>query len=203
MKAKDSPSPSRASGDMRQLLEGRKDNRRGPAFSDVLKSLSERESKKRDLVDILGPNTPQSAVQALPELSFQGEPSVQETLPSAIDTKKLISLLVSEIRTEVPSSEHSAVDIEFNSKILNGLHVRITKSSHELNIAFSTASSSISKLLSDNSATLLNALVQRGYVEPTVSVQETAGPPAQPYQGSRRGRGNPKRDQGHQRNGQG
>jgi hypothetical protein len=88
----------------------------------------------------------------------------------------LLASLVQEIAAEAPPGGSSSVDIQFNSRTLEGLHVRIQKTGDSVQVQFSTSSDGIAQLLSANSQSLTAALTQRGYVAPAVSVQREQSP---------------------------
>src|SRR5262249_2239335 len=104
----------------------------------------------------------------------------------------LLASLVQEITAEAPPGGSSSIDIQFNSRTLEGLHVRVQKAGESVEVRFPTSSDAVSQLLNANADSLREALIQRGYVAPAVSVQQTQGPAAFPSGGSRR----PGRDRG-------
>jgi Flagellar hook-length control protein FliK len=88
----------------------------------------------------------------------------------------LLTSLVQEITLQAPPGSSAAVDIQFDSRTLNGLSVRVQKAGDSVEIRFSTSSEAVSRLLTTNAQSLSDALVQRGYVAPTVSIQQTSAP---------------------------
>jgi len=94
---------------------------------------------------------------------------------AAPELEPLLTSLVQEIVVEAPPGEHTSVDIQFDSRTLDGLHVRIQKTGDSVDVRFSTSSESVSRLLTAHSERLAEALAQRGYVAPSVSVQPPQG----------------------------
>jgi len=92
----------------------------------------------------------------------------------------ILSSLVEEITAAVPSGGNASVEIQFDSRTLQGLHVRIQKTGEGVEVRFTTSSEPVSRLLANNANTLAAALVQRGYTSPLISVQapSTAAPSA-------------------------
>jgi flagellar hook-length control protein FliK len=92
------------------------------------------------------------------------------------NSEAMVSSLVREITVQMPQGSAKSVDIQFDSRTLQGLHVRIQKSGdNALNVQFSTASEAVSRLLTNNSRALTEALEQRGYVAPVITVQRPEG----------------------------
>jgi flagellar hook-length control protein FliK len=94
---------------------------------------------------------------------------------AAPELEPLLTSLVDEITVEAPPDGRTSIDIQFDSRTLEGLHVRIQKAGHAVEVRFSTSSEAISRLLTANSGRLTEALIQRGYVAPNVSVQRPQG----------------------------
>jgi hypothetical protein len=90
----------------------------------------------------------------------------------------LVSSLVREITVQVPPGGAASVDIQFDSRTLEGLHVRVQKSDQGVEVRLSTSSEAVSRLLTANAQSLTEALAQRGYVAPVVTVQRTQDSPA-------------------------
>jgi flagellar hook-length control protein FliK len=90
-------------------------------------------------------------------------------------SEALVASLVREITVQIPPSGAKSVDIQFGSRTLQGLHVRIQNAGGGLNVQFSTSSEAISRLLTSNTHALTDALQQRGYVSPVITVQRTEG----------------------------
>jgi flagellar hook-length control protein FliK len=101
----------------------------------------------------------------------------------------LLASLVQEVAAEAPPGGVSSVEIQFDSRTLEGLHVRLEKTGDKIGVRFSTASEAVTRLLTANVDRLTEALVQRGYVAPSVSVQRvgaTAGTSPGDFRDSRR-----------------
>jgi hypothetical protein len=90
----------------------------------------------------------------------------------------LVSSLVREITVHVPPAGAVSVDIQFDSRTLEGLHVRVQKSEQGVEVRLSTSSEAVSRLLTANAQSLTDALAQRGYAAPVVTVQRTQDSPA-------------------------
>ena len=90
-------------------------------------------------------------------------------------TEAFLVSLVQEIAVEAPPGGNASVDIQFDSRTLDGLRVRVQKKGDSVEVRFSTSSDAVSQLLTANSQSLADALVQRGYVAPAVSVQRAPG----------------------------
>ena len=88
----------------------------------------------------------------------------------------LLAPLLQEITVQAPPGSNASVDIQFDSRTLQGLHVRVQKAGEGVQIQFSTSSETISRLLTANAQSLSDALLQRGYVSPTVSIQQPSAP---------------------------
>jgi hypothetical protein len=106
-----------------------------------------------------------------PPLPFYDVASV-DTAHGVPQSDVLLASLVQEITVESPPGSGTSVDIQFDSRTLNGLHVRVQKTDDSVDIRFATSSEAVSRLLTANVQSLAEALVQRGYVAPTVSVHQ-------------------------------
>jgi hypothetical protein len=116
----------------------------------------------------------------------------------------LLTSLIQEITVEAPPGGASSVEIQFDSRTLDGLHVRVQKAGEGVEVRFSTSSEAVSRLLSANADKLAEALVERGYVAPNVSVQRAQGPTAfstsESGRSGRDGNSRGRQDQGRGRN---
>jgi flagellar hook-length control protein FliK len=150
-----------------------------PKYSGVLEVLKDKKDRRDSAVseDLKRDSTLLN--DAAPEL-----PAVTPPMPAhvvRVDTgnaaapisEALVASLVSEITVQMPPGNGKLVDIHFDSRTLQGLHVRIQNSGGGLNVQFSTSSDAISRLLTSNSHALTDALQQRGYVSPVITVQRT------------------------------
>jgi hypothetical protein len=130
----------------------------GKPFADVLKG--KKEEAPAVLTAFAAPPPPRD-----PAPVSEGQ---EVAKPEAI-----VSSLVEEIAAVAPPDASSAVDIQFNSRTLEGLHVRVQKTSEGVEVRFTASSEKVSRLLATNAESLATALIQRGYVAPTISVQST------------------------------
>jgi hypothetical protein len=117
--------------------------------------------------------------------------SVDAGHEAAAPGNPLLASLVREVTVAAPPAGGASVDIQFDSRTFEGLHVRIQKSGDSVHVRFATSSGAVSRLLEANAHTLSEALAQRGYAAPTVTVQRVEpGSAASPGGDSRRsGRG--------------
>jgi flagellar hook-length control protein FliK len=90
-------------------------------------------------------------------------------------SEALVASLVREITVQMPPGGTRSVDIQFDSRTLQGVRVRIQNADGGLNVQFSTSSQAISRLLTSNVHALADALQQRGYVSPVITVQRPEG----------------------------
>lgn len=111
------------------------------------------------------------------------------------ELEPLLASLVQEIMVVAPARGPASVEIQFDSRTLNGLHVRIEKAGESLEIRLSTSSDAVSRLLATNVPMLAEALVQRGYVAPRILVQPAQGStPSSTGESTRQGRAGDNRD---------
>ena len=175
-------------------------------FSDVLKDEKQRteapgkDGGKRETVEPEEPGKHEPLVvsdaagdaaavaPALVPIPFRDVAPVDAGHAMASQSEVLLASLVQEIAVEVPPGGGSSVDIQFDSRTLEGLRVRVQKTGDSVDVRFSTSSEAVSRLLTANANSLAEALVQRGYVAPAVSVQRAQGPTAPRAGDSRRGR---------------
>jgi flagellar hook-length control protein FliK len=126
-----------------------------------------------------------SAPALTPRPPFYDVASV-DTAHGVPQSDALLASLVQEITVEAPPGSGASVDIQFDSRTLKGLHVRVQKTGDSVDIQFSTSSEAVSRLLTANVQGLAEALVQRGYVAPTLSVHQAQGSTAFTASDSRR-----------------
>jgi flagellar hook-length control protein FliK len=150
----------------------------GTRFSEVLKDEKRRETAEPEKPARREPLVPKGSVAAAPALAqpipFSDIAPVDVGHGVASQSEVLVASLVQEIAIEAPPGG-SSVDIQFDSRTLDGLHVRVQKKGDSVEVRFSTSSEAVSRLLTANAHSLAEALVQRGYVAPTVSVQRAQG----------------------------
>jgi len=149
-------------------------------FSEVLKDKKERRPSA-DSENFTGDSTLFNDVPAgLPSMTPPvpaniGEVNSGQAAP-ATNSEALVTSLVREITVNMPPGGVKSVDIQFDSRTLQGLHVRIQKEGDSaLHVQFSTASDAVSQLLTNKSQVLAEALQQRGYVAPVITVQRPEG----------------------------
>lgn len=155
-------------------------------FSEVLKEDKHRgaDARAKDGEESLAANA--GAPVLSPPLPFGDVAPVEAGQAVAAPTEALLTSLVQEITAEAPPGGNTSVDIQFNSRTLEGLQVRVQKKGESVEVRFSTASDAVSQLLTANAQSLADALAQRGYVAPAVSVQRAPGPTVSPTGDSRR-----------------
>lgn len=149
-------------------------------FSEVLKDKKDRresadsEDFTRDST-LLNDAPPGLACMTPPAPANIGVVNSGQAAP-ATNSEALVNSLVGEITVKMPPGGVKSVDIQFDSRTLQGLHVRIQKEGDSaLNVQFSTASDAVSRLLTNKSQALTEALQQRGYVAPVITVQRPEG----------------------------
>jgi hypothetical protein len=133
-------------------------------FSEVLE-------EKKETIDgatIVAPTfrPPQPFLPVLDDAPICSSPVVATQTPEAI-----LAALVQEIVVVTAPGNHASVDIQFDSRTLEGLHVQVRKTSDSVEVRFSTASEAVSRLLTANVDALTQALAQQGFAAPAVSVQ--------------------------------
>jgi hypothetical protein len=158
---KQAKSPMRFS----EILKDRKHRTEGPVGDDEPEEQGKRSASK--IADDLVP-APIFTAATLPPDNIGGVDSGQAGPPNS---DALLGPIVREIAAQAPPAGTSSVEIQFDSRTLEGLHVRIQKSDNGLNVQFSTSSESVSRLLTTNVHSLTQALEQRGYAAPTITVQ--------------------------------
>jgi hypothetical protein len=118
----------------------------------------------------------QSAIGLMQAEPLQLDRSIQ---PSAVDSKHMVAVppelqqVVREISTAVNAAGNHEVQIELNSNVLKGLHIRIEKQDSGVSIQFQSNSDQVSTLLSKNVDSLMQGLGDRGV---TVSNINISGP---------------------------
>jgi len=101
------------------------------------------------------------------------------------DLEKLVGEIVQEIHSFQSADRSRHVDIQFDSKTLQGLHVHIEQGNNALAVQFSTRSDAVAALLNQHSQELDQALESRGIKVSEVAVSRTTSQPGGPY--TRRG----------------
>ena len=77
--------------------------------------------------------------------------------------------IVSQIRSATNKDGSRSVEIEFNSKTLEGLQVRIREQGGTLSIQFATQSEQVATILADHKSELISALASDGFKTASVS----------------------------------
>jgi flagellar hook-length control protein FliK len=161
-KTSDGKRPSSTSGSFSEVL-GRKlgGTERKKASQDQLFPLSNENSLV--LPTIIPADQTQSGIVSQP---------AAETRSEAINIQGLVQeiLVVAQ-----PNGQHS-VELQFNSKSLDGLHVKISQEQDQIAIRFSTASASVSELISRNLDQLSDALHRKGLELAPIQVELTPAP---------------------------
>ncbi len=99
------------------------------------------------------------------------EPSpVRTASAGALAEPATITALADEITASLQTGSTSAVDIQFSSKTLQGLHVRVVKVGEDISVRFTTNSDSVAALLTRNTDSLTAALQARGFQVGAVTV---------------------------------
>jgi flagellar hook-length control protein FliK len=101
------------------------------------------------------------------------------------DLEKLVGEIVQEIHSFQSADGSRHVDIQFDSKTLQGLHVHIEQRNNALAVQFSTRSDAVAALLTHHSRELGEALGSRGIKVSEVAVSRTTSQPGGLY--TRRG----------------
>jgi flagellar hook-length control protein FliK len=160
-------------------------------FSEVLRAAS----KKQDKQDCEGSVAPQLAAQ----LPFADLVSVDPEQETKAAPEALLPSLVQEITAEVSPGGEASVDIHFDSRTLEGLHVRVRKAGDSLEVKFFGASADVSRLLTAHTSELKAALVQRGYPMPEVLVERVPARSSSTRAAKRAERSGQGREQGQKR----
>ncbi len=129
------------------------------SFGKVLEQKSEesKASKKGEDLGDQGLGDTTSPVPFLPMPAVA--PSASAKAPAAPEIRDLNGL-VQEIA--VVAGTNPKVEIQFNSKTLQGLNVQVAKQGEQISVKFLTSSDSVAQLLSSNSAQLSQALEAKG-----------------------------------------
>ncbi len=114
---------------------------------------------------------------------------VVEAPRSGAEPARLIESLVQEVLVGVNASGHDEVQIQLNSKTLEGTRIHISKEEGGVSIKFLTSSDEVSRLLNSNLDTLSQALAARELRVTSVQVQTGPEPPPLSEQGGRQGGG--------------
>lgn len=113
-----------------------------------------------DVIDIL---------QATPEVGKASPIASSTTSVASTQIQNLAREIVSEIRSVANKDGSRTVDIQFDSKTLQGLQVHITERQGNLSIQFATQSENVAALLADHKNDLANALAADGFTVKNIS----------------------------------
>jgi flagellar hook-length control protein FliK len=104
------------------------------------------------------------AAAKLENLATSDQPSPIAPLESkrAVAVPPEIQNLVREISVVIDTAGKQQVQIELNSNVLQGLHIRIERQNQGITVQFQTSSDEISRLISKNAEVLGQSLANRG-----------------------------------------
>jgi flagellar hook-length control protein FliK len=143
----------------------------------------------------LGSNlAPDNPFPAMPPGTPNGEPSPVAPHAGAITNTQIQNIsreIVSEIRSAMNKDGSRTVDIQFDSRTLEGLKVHITEQEGNLSIQFATNSEQVAALLTDHKADLTNALAADGFTVSNISTSvqsKRGGSTATRERGGQRGK---------------
>jgi flagellar hook-length control protein FliK len=101
-------------------------------------------------------------------------PKVQAAPVQPVAEPKIVEALAREIveHVEVSPGEHrSQIDIQFNSRTLDGLHVRLVQENGGISVLFTAASVVAARVVDENMPALRQALESRGIPLAEVAVR--------------------------------
>lgn len=102
------------------------------------------------------------------QVGMASEPPVQmRSEPASIQA------LAHEILVVAQPNGQRSIEVQFNSKTLDGLHVKISQQQDQISIRFSTTSASVSDLISRNLDQLSDALQHKGLQLAPIQVEVT------------------------------
>ncbi len=103
-------------------------------------------------------------VQAAPVvLAQQTVIRAEETAGAAPVQPAVVEALAAEIETRIDVAGPNEVRIEFNSQVLGGVSVQLTRVGDELRVQFASPTAETRQVLEANADTLREALERRGY----------------------------------------
>lgn len=119
---------------------------------------------------------------AMPQIT--AEPAAAEAKQvRAVQLPPALEGLVQEIQVSARDMQSSDVRIQFDSKTLDGLQVRITRENGKLAVELNCRSAEVSRLLRQHVEGLGHALESRGYPGATIEVRSSARPSPQQGRG--------------------
>lgn len=156
-----------------------------PARSDKSKSFDSLLAKKRE------GEPDESALSAAippPAFALRNDVAPVEAGSGPTSVPPALEGLVNELVSVAGPDGSHAVDIQFDSRTLQGLHVRVTRNSEGVSIQLQTASDDVARLLSRNLDRLQHALETKGVPSPALRIETGTAPAAfdrQPDSGQR------------------
>ncbi|MBV9508137.1 MAG: flagellar hook-length control protein FliK, partial [Acidobacteriia bacterium] len=132
-----------------------------PGSKPFARLLKEKQEKNKQ------PDVSDQAIAAGAPVAMPFDPAAsvvpQTSTPGAAPAEAgLVRNLVQEIVATPAPDGAARVDVQFNSKTLEGLRVQVTRSEDTISVKFSTSSQSVSQLLSRNLGQLSQALESKG-----------------------------------------
>ncbi len=158
--------------------EGRQPSSTSSSFSEVLgRKLGDAERKKaqQDQQLPLSDETSLALPTILPVDLTQPRVVSQPSAETRSEAAN-IQALVQEILVVAQPNGKQSVELQFNSKTLDGLRVKITQDQDQIAIRFSAASASVSELISRNVDQLSDALHRKGLQLAPIQVELTPTP---------------------------
>ena len=137
------------------------------SFAQILKQLSRQD---------MGSAALESQVPAFPVPLSPGSVAYVDSGENLAALPPVLTSLVQEIASHAPPEANASVEIQFHSNTLDGLLVKIHGKSDQVDIRLFTDSEAVRQLLSTNLTALSQALEQRGYVAPTVTIAQPNQP---------------------------
>jgi flagellar hook-length control protein FliK len=168
----------------------------GQTSKSFSKLLGEKSEKKKRPGETLDPSDEAALgsgliAGAVPQQQFPAEIKESRSARPGLDSA-LVRDLVQEIVLVTQPTGAQAVDVQFNSRTLQNLKVRISKDGEQISIRFSSPNDTVSQLLSRNVEQLSSALAARG-VPAVIDIH--TGTPASMSDDTRGAPGEQRRDQ--------
>ena len=137
------------------------------SFAQILKQLSGKE---------VGSVALESQVPAFPVPLSPGSVAYVDSGENLAALPSVLTSLVQEIASHAPAEANASVEIQFHSNTLDGLLVKIQGKGDQVDVRLFTDSEAVRQLLSTNLTALSQALEQRGYIAPTVTIAQRSQP---------------------------
>lgn len=122
------------------------------------------------------PNAMLLPASVMPAPQFTPDTIFQPVAATPAADASAIQGLVQEILVATKPDGQNSVEIQFNSKTLDSLHVQISKDQDQIAIRFSAANESVSNLLSRNISQLSDALREKGLQVAPIQVELRPAP---------------------------